>query len=214
MPHRFLPVVASVFIWVAFTVGCDRNSSTIDPGSSATPLSPSAVATSPASPTAGVATAATRGLPDRTVSMMDACDPDTFNAPPPAGVGPGTCLRSGGVTFANFLEQLGKHGSIGAWHFGPPNTSAKVGQTFLAVNRGGEVHTFTEVDEFGGGIVPPLNQLSHNPVVAPECTSLEPDDFVAPGATYVEEPLEHAGTAKFQCCIHPWMRLEVKVAEK
>jgi hypothetical protein len=85
---------------------------------------------------------------------------------------------------------------------------------FVAVNRGGEVHTFTEVEEFGGGIVPPLNVLTNNPVIAPECASLGPDDFVAAGATYREEPLEHAGTARFQCCIHPWMRLEVKVAAK
>ena len=32
-----------------------------------------------------------------------------------------------------------------------------------------------------------LNNLSHNPVVAPECTTLEEDDFVAPGGTYEEE---------------------------
>ena len=98
--------------------------------------------------------------------MMDACDPDTFNAPPPAGIGPGTCVRSGGVQFATFLEQLGKHGTIGAWHFAPPDTSAAIGQVFVAMNRGGETHTFTEVETFGGGIVPPLNALSHNPVVA------------------------------------------------
>ena len=146
--------------------------------------------------------------------MMDACDPDTFNAPPPAGVGPGSCVRSGGVTFANFLEQLEKHGSIGAWHFAPPNTSAKLGQVFVATNKGGEVHTFTAVQEFGGGIVPPLNELTHNLVVAPECQALDPDDFVPPGGEYEEEPLEHAGTAKFQCCIHPWMRLEVRVSDK
>ena len=42
---------------------------------------------------------------------------------------------------------------------------------------------------------------------------LEPDDFVAPGATYEEEEKLEAGeTAKFQCCIHPWMRLEVQVS--
>jgi hypothetical protein len=85
---------------------------------------------------------------------------------------------------------------------------------FVAVNRGGEVHTFTEVAQFGGGIVPILNTLTNNPVVAPECNALEPDDFVAPGGTYREEPLEGSGTARFQCCIHPWMRLEVKVASK
>ena len=215
MPHRFLPVIASILISLTLAVGCERNG-TLDSGSSATPLGPSAAAPGGSAPNAGAinSAAATRGLPDRTVSMMDACDPETFNAPPPAGVGPGTCARSGGVTFATFLEQLGKHGSIGSWHFAPPNTSAKVGQTFVAVNRGGEVHTFTEVDQFGGGIVPPLNALTGNPVPAPECTSLDPDDFVAPGATYTEEPLEHAGTVRFQCCIHPWMRLEVNVKDK
>ena len=215
MPHHSFPVIASIVVSAALTAGCEHNSSSADRSSSQTPLSPSAVASGSAASTGGGAsTAATHGLPDRTVTMMDACDPDTFNAPPPAGVGPGTCVRSGGVQFASFLEELGKHGVAGAWHFAPPNTSAKVGQVFVALNRGGEVHTFTEVEEFGGGIVPPLNDLSHNPVVARECAALEPDDFVAPGGTYHEEPLEHAGTARFQCCIHPWMRLEVKVAEK
>jgi hypothetical protein len=216
MPRRFIPVIASTVLSLAFTVGCERNGSTTGPGSSSTPLSPSSISSSSAAPPViGASTgAAIQGIPDRLVTMMDACDPDTFNAPPPAGVGPGTCVRSGGVRFATFLEQLGKHGVIGAWHFAPPDTSARVGQVFLAVNRGGEVHTFTEVKTFGGGIVPPLNDLSHNPVVAPECASLEPDDFVPPGETYREEPLEGTGTARFQCCIHPWMRLEVKVSEK
>jgi hypothetical protein len=214
MPHHRVSIVTPIIIALALTVGCERSGPTPD-SSSRTTLSPSAVTPNSAAANAGVATAAATGeLPDRIVSMMDACDPDTFNAPPPAGVGPGTCVRSGGVQFATFLEQLGKHGSIGSWHFAPPSTSAKVGQVFVAMNRGGEVHTFTEVEAFGGGIVPPLNDLSHTPVIAPECASLDPDDFVAPGGSYREEPLEGAGTAKFQCCIHPWMRLEVKVSEK
>jgi len=215
MSKRLLSVVVASIVALALTVGCERSPSSTD-GGGRTPLSPSAVAAHAAAPNPGVssAAAATPGLPDRTVTMMDACDPETFNAPPPAGVGPGTCSRSGGVTFANFLAQLGEHGSIGAWHFAPPNTSAKVGQVFVAVNQGGEVHTFTEVAKFGGGIVPPLNALSGNPIVAPECNALEQDDFVAPGATYRDEPLAAAGTARFQCCIHPWMRLEVKVQEK
>ena len=56
------------------------------------------------------------------------------------------------------------------------------------INRGGEKHTFTEVAEFGGGIVPLLNDLAHVPDVAPECRPdvLEADDFVAPGGTYRE----------------------------
>lgn len=212
MRHPLPPLIAAIVISFVWTVGCNHDSSTPD-GSSRTPLSPSALAPNSAGPNAG-GSAATPGLPDRIVSMMDACDPETFNAPPPAGVGPGSCVRSGGVQFAKFLEELGEHGFVGAWHFAPPHTSAKVGQVFVAVNRGGEEHTFTEVEAFGGGIVPPLNALSGNPVIAPECASLDPDDFVAPGTTYREEPLEGAGTVRFQCCIHPWMRLEAKVTEK
>ncbi len=139
------------------------------------------------------------------VDVSDACDPSTFNA----AVGPGTCVRQGGVTFAHFIAQLTRNQQAGAWHFAPSMASATVGQTLLAVNRGGEVHTFTHVAAFGGGIVPPLNNLSGNPVPAPECLALEPDDFVAPGKTY-EENLNAAGTQRFQCCIHPWMRLTVQ----
>jgi hypothetical protein len=36
---------------------------------------------------------------------------------------------------------------------------------------------------------------------------------VAPGATYVEG-IEEAGVEKYQCCIHPWMRLEAHVSDK
>jgi hypothetical protein len=82
----------------------------------------------------------------------------------------------------------------------------------MVINKGGEARTFTEVAEFGGGIVPSLNQLAHVPQMAPECGALEADDFVAPGATY-REGVQHAGTLKFQCCIHPWMRLEAQAAQ-
>jgi plastocyanin len=141
--------------------------------------------------------------------MLDACDPETFNA----ALGPGTCLRSGGVQFSQFIAVLTRLGFIGPWHFAPMNSNVQVGQEFLAVNKGGEVHTFTEVDAFGGGIVPSLNELAHVPDVAPECAALDPDDFVAPGASYREE-VEHTGTLKFQCCIHPWMRLEAQASSR
>jgi hypothetical protein len=148
------------------------------------------------------------------VNLMDACDPETFNAPPPAGAGPGTCVRNGGVTFQNFIATLMRFGSIGAWHMAPPDSNLLVGQHFLAVNHGGEMHTFTEVEEFGGGVVPELNALAHTPDEAPECKALAPDDFIAPGATFQSDTEQEEGDEKYQCCIHPWMRLTAHVREK
>ena len=78
----------------------------------------------------------------------------------------------------------------------------------LAANQGGEVHTFTEVEAFGGGIVADLNTRSGNPTPAPECLALEPDDFVPPGGSYSDE-VEEEGVELYQCCIHPWMRTTI-----
>jgi hypothetical protein len=49
----------------------------------------------------------------------------------------------------------------------------------VAVNKGGETHTFTRVAEYGGGIVPFLNDLAQTPIVAPECSA--ETTFVPPG---------------------------------
>ena len=151
-------------------------------------------------PTAPAAARADGGV--RRIEMLDACDPLSFNAV----LGAGTCTRSGGLAFDSFIAQLTAKGEVGAWHFAPANNvQARVGQTLLAINRGGEVHTFTEVEEFGGGIVESLNELSHNTEIAPECLSLAPSDFIAPGGTSSDE-VEETGTERYQCCIHPWMR--------
>jgi hypothetical protein len=122
-------------------------------------------------------------------------------------------VRSGGVRFDEFLEDLGRHGSVGAWHFAPPSVMMQVGQLLVADNRGGETHTFTEVEEFGGGIVPLLNGLMGLTTVAPECNQLAPGDFLPPGSSSSELE-EEAGTEKYQCCIHPWMRAEVRIVAK
>ena len=146
-----------------------------------------------------------RGGTERLVNMMDACDPTTFNI---ALQNPTACVRRGGVTFQRFLAQVEAHHKAGAWHFAPSVMHVRVGQTLVAVNRGGEEHTFTEVEEFGGGVVPLLNTLSGNPVEAPECLALDADDIVAPGGRYTDE-VEEPGTERYQCCIHPWMRTVV-----
>jgi len=175
----------------AVLVGCEDLGTT---RASATPVAPSPIA------------ATAQAAPERhevIVNMTDACDPDTFNN---AGFGH-ICDRSGGIKFDDFIATLTKFGFIQAWRFAPSMAKVDVGQTIAAVNRGGETHTFTQVANFGGGIIEDLNRITNNPTPAPECTTLDTDDFVVPGATY-RENVEHSGLVKFQCCIHPWMRLE------
>jgi hypothetical protein len=92
----------------------------------------------------------------------------------------------GGVLFANFLDLLRDHQSVGARHFTPPQARMDVGDVLLAVNHGGETHTFTEVDKYGGGIVPMLNELSGMTTVAPECQALQPGDFIPAGGSLSE----------------------------
>ena len=139
-----------------------------------------------------------------TVRLMDACDPRTFTP----------CARDagGGVSSDNFFRQLEATGQVGAWHMAPALVNALVGQTLLAVNVGGRQHTFTEVEQFGGGIVPILNQLSGNTTPAAECLALAPSDLLDPGES-TSEVLDEEGTELYQCCIHPWMRMTLQVHE-
>lgn len=152
--------------------------------------------------------------------LRDDCDPATFNA----AVGPGTCTGNGGTTFQRFLQELQEDQTVGSWRINPDHTGIDAGQTSLLVSRAGELHTFTRVNKFGGGIVPLLNQLSGNTVVAAECENLNPV-VATPGNTpvfpFASVPGPTAGTAalpvgttKFQCCIHPWMRTTVEVKRR
>jgi hypothetical protein len=176
-------------------------------GNPGTTTGPSA---QPSAATGGLAVAAPSGAlvkaeaasSTRRVTMMDACDGPTFNL----AIGPGTCSRNGGVNFSEFVAQLTAHQTAGAWHNAPSQTDAWLGDGLVAVNNGGETHTFTRVGEFGGGVVPLLNDLSGTPIVAPECNAER--TFVPPGGTD-SETLDKAGELKFQCCIHPWTRTTV-----
>jgi hypothetical protein len=201
----FMRLFAAVALFV-FCVACDM--ARTPTSESAGPVGPSGVSdpqpTQRATPTAPRAVAS-----NVIINMLDNCDRDTFDAV----IGPGTCVRTGGMTFDQFIEQLTRLGFVGSWHFSRPVANAKVGQTLLVTNRGGEVHTFTEVDEFGGGIVANLNELAGVPDVAPECLALAAGDFVSPGGTFTETEDEE-GNEKYQCCIHPWMRLDLHVTEK
>ena len=112
--------------------------------------------------------------------------------------------------FADFIAELEKKQVHHQWRFRPPRLGLKAERPFQAVNLGGEEHTFTEVEEFGGGFVPDLNTLSGNLVPAPECLDFALLEFVEPGEA-TEEEEEEEGTVLYQCCIHPWMRTVLEV---
>lgn len=155
--------------------------------------------------------AARAGEPGRNladVRIQDACDPETF-----ASI-PGGCQRSGGTKFEQFIAQVANLGMAPAWRFNPGDLYLKEGDAFHATNDGGEVHTFTEVDEFGGGIVDDLNNLTGLTTVAPECQTLGQSDFIPPGGSTPADEPEEVGDEHYQCCIHPWMRMTVHVAAR
>ena len=106
-----------------------------------------------------------------------------------------------GVNVDTFLHVLANSQKMGAWHFAPGSVRLQSGQAFQAHNSGGEVHTFTEVDEFGGGFIPELNALVGENEIAPECDLAHgaSPEFIGPGQTGDPE-VESKGTHNYQCC--------------
>ena len=146
-----------------------------------------------------------------TIEMEDNCDPASFNA----ALGAGTCQHASsgaGMTLAAFNAELSANHSVADWYIDPEAMTVAEGGTFSVTNTGGETHTYTEVEEFGGGVVPALNQASGNTTVAPECANQATfnSSIVASGQT-VQHVFDERGTEKYQCCIHPWMRQTVTV---
>ena len=139
----------------------------------------------------------------RKVFVMDRCEPESFDAV----VGPGTCVRNGGVTFDKFARRVNpKDGGHNAWRFGPDHLKLRSGQTLTAINTGGETHTFTEVSAFGTGIVDFLNAAL--PPGTPPAVPVGDLGFMSAGDTLTVGPLS-PGTYMFECLIHPWMRTTV-----
>ena len=142
----------------------------------------------------------------RVVNVLDRCDPVSFNAM----FGPVCFSDQPGVNVDTFLNVLGSAGQIGSWRFSPGTINLRNGQAFQPQNNGGEDHTFTEVDDFGGGFIQELNDLTGNPIPAPECLNIPGLEFIPPGGSG-EQEVESPGSHKYQCCIHPWMRATVTV---
>ncbi len=141
-----------------------------------------------------------------TIQMLDRCEEGSFNA----AVGAGTCVGEGKVTFDEFIAELVKKQTHHQWRFQPTQIALKSGRPISIVNVGGEVHTFTPVAEFGGGFIDDLNQLSGNPVPAPECLDFGSIAFLPAGSVTPLAGLPE-GTHLFECCIHPWMRTTAEV---
>jgi len=142
------------------------------------------------------------------VLMSDACSPSFNDA-----IGPGTCTRPGGMPFDGFIAQLQRNKSAGAWHFSPPRVNVDAGDSLTVENRGGELHTFTQVSQFGGGgIVQGLNEILFGTPNPP--LFFDPNDvnLVSAGGQETITPTTLTpGTHLFICAIHPWMEDTVVV---
>lgn len=150
---------------------------------------------------------------DKKIRMYDDCEPTSFNAV----LGDGACIGNGHTTFDEFIAELAATQDAHAWRNQPSAMQVNVGRSTLIENRGGEVHTFTPVANFGGGFIADLNGISGNPVPAPECLNFGSIVFIPAGGTE-EGPTAGSsdlpvGSHKFQCCIHPWMRTVIDVAD-
>ena len=147
------------------------------------------------------------------VDMLDNCDPADPGYDPSGG-----CAlkpKDGDVSFNEFFELLftpldpaGDDIVIGhpSWRNDPSYLSTEEHRRVRIRNRGGRAHSFTEVEDFGGGFVPELNGGLQ---VAPECDP-QTVELVAPGDGTTIRGLA-PGLHKFQCCIHPWMRAAIRV---
>jgi len=146
------------------------------------------------------------------IVALDECDPTTFNA----ALGPGFCKN---VTLGAFttLKDLFAKAALGKpdtnWDFEPDTLHIKKGTTLVVTDQGGEPHTFTEVEHFGGGFLPVLNAPGE--VTVPECSGGFSNVAVARTRILQGSQLLLPGLSKgehlFECCIHPWMRVKVEV---
>jgi plastocyanin len=146
------------------------------------------------------------------VVALDECDPASFNA----ALGADFC-RNVALGASTKLLDLFAKAAAGTpdpgWDFEPDALNIKEGTNLSVVDQGGEPHTFTEVAQFGGGFIPPLNAPGEDTV--PECAGGFSNVAVAKTRILQGSQSQITGLSRgehlFQCCIHPWMRMKVKV---
>jgi plastocyanin len=148
------------------------------------------------------------------IVALDECDPTTFNA----AAGPNFCknVALAPLGYATTIQDLFAKAAAGTpdpkWDFEPDTLSINQSTILSVVDQGGEPHTFTEVNHFGGGFIPGLNS-GQAPV--PECAGGFSDAAVAKTRVIQGSTSQITGLSKgvhyFQCCLHPWMRVKVDV---
>jgi plastocyanin len=145
------------------------------------------------------------------IVALDECDPTTFNAV----LGPDFCknVALGASTLFNDLFAKAAAGTPDpGWDFEPDSLTIEKGTPVIVADEGGEPHTFTEVQKFGGGFIPDLN---HGEPTVPECAGGFANVAVAKTRILQGSELHISGLPKgehhFECCIHPWMRMTIKV---
>jgi hypothetical protein len=145
------------------------------------------------------------------IVALDECDPVTFNAV----IGPDFCKNvalGASTTFNDLFAEAASGTPDPAWDFEPDAITVRKGTPLIVVDQGGEPHTFTEVQKFGGGFIDGLN---HGEPTVPECAGGFKNIAVARTRILQGSQLQVSGlsTGKhhFECCIHPWMRVTVDV---
>jgi hypothetical protein len=155
----------------------------------------------------------------RSVDVRDECDPVSF-----AEV-PGGCAAElgGDVTLDELFTEistrtarvLSRRDALG-WRFSS-DTTLRHGEALGVTSHGGEVHSFTRVNSFGGGCVPEINHamgLEEHPQCTSDTDGVNgPDwlDTLVPAGSTALHPRLAKGTHHFECLIHPWMRVTVTV---
>jgi plastocyanin len=151
----------------------------------------------------------------KVIKVKDTCDPATFNA----ALGPGACVPikgdGGSTEFEELLEQVADDGKAEYYKFSPRKTKVDAGERVVAeFRKGGEAHTFTEVDVFGAGCVDELNVLmglTGAPVA--DCGLIE-STYIGPQRREIVFDSLSTGTHRFMCLIHPWMSSTITVRER
>lgn len=148
------------------------------------------------------------------IEVEDDCHPPTFNTEIVPGVEFCDPEFDGDTTASEFFEEIAEDREVGEWRFHPDDTEIDRGERLLVKNIGGELHTFTPVERFGGGCVPdPRLDIGEPPVE--ECAGFDPaapqthPTAVLPGQQKVFDQDERL--QRYECLIHPWMRAVVEV---